>query len=64
VAARVYAALRNDADRLLMAEFDVTPVKEFEQICMDLPRDILSREWNLERKLARELAQIRAREEG
>jgi hypothetical protein len=58
VAARVYAALRNDADRLLMDEFDVTPVKEFEQICVDLPRDILSPEWNLERKLARELAQF------
>jgi hypothetical protein len=59
-ARRVYAALRNDADRLLMSEFDVTPVKEFEQICVDLPRDILSPEWNLERKLARELAQVRA----
>jgi hypothetical protein len=60
VAARVYASLRNDADRLLMREFDAMPVKEFEQICVDLPRSILSPEWNLERKLSRELAQIRA----
>jgi hypothetical protein len=60
VAARVYASLRNDADRLLMREFDAMPVEEFEQICVDLPRSILSPEWNLESRLARELAQIRA----
>ena len=60
VAIRVYAALRADADRLLTSQFDARPVKEFEQICADLPRSVLSPELNLERRLARELAQIRA----
>jgi hypothetical protein len=60
VAVRVYAALRNNADRLLLREFDAAPVKEFEKICADLPESILSPYWNLERKLATELAQIRA----
>jgi hypothetical protein len=60
VAIRVYAALRNQADQLLLREFDASPVKEFEEICAGLPRDILSPDWNLERKLGAELALIRA----
>jgi hypothetical protein len=61
VAAYVYPYLRKDVDALLQREFDSMPVKDFEGICARLPKEILSAEWNLERKLQSELALIRAR---
>jgi hypothetical protein len=60
VAAYVYPNLRKEADRLLQREFDASQVKEFEGICEGLPKDILSPQWNLERKLKSELALIRS----
>ncbi|MBC8024852.1 MAG: hypothetical protein H7Y89_02575 [Steroidobacteraceae bacterium] len=60
VAAYVYSSLRKDVVGLLEREFDAAPVKEFEEICAGLPKAILSADWNLERKLKKELALIRS----
>jgi hypothetical protein len=56
----VYPHLRKDLVRNLMHQTDAMSVDEFKSNCANYPRDVRGARWNLEKRLAAELAVIRS----